>query len=1397
MASSTMRNLILSAFVILTAWAGAAEAQTLRFLPGDTAAAPAVATQASPAIAEGNGIFLTAWQDLRTSPFVGPPFATEARGWDIYVQRLDASGVPLDPAPILLASKFGDETGPQISWNGQTWLVAWGGPNSTFYNHRVVGARIAPDGAILDPEPFMIQNSSGSSSFKLTSNGNEWLVVGHGSSSGESDFRGTRISAAGAVLNPGGTQLVASTNSVYSFNVASAQGEYLFLRGNSATAPTAQRFAADLVPIGDPFSIPGLNVTSRGNEYFFAWMAVDANFDNVLLAQRMSVDGVPGPTVTLAGTGGGLGVVSFSRFPLGWDGSDWWVVWQESVRGTVFARVSAADVVLDFGGVQLDPSVSGLVHYDAALATILGGGAQILWSDASIGASNDRDLSGANVDFAGVPGPVDRYALSAPAQYSLDFGEGQDSFGNDQFLAVFISAESGLRRIVAQRLDGAGNALDAEPFEITSTTGLSLSSPKVGFDGTRYMVVWAQDGQTYGRRIDPNGTLIDATPLSIMPGASPDVAGQAGTFLVVNTNFTFSVQFYHPYSMRVDGATGTNLDAAPVILGQYFARNPRVIAFDGRWLATWQRNFSHDDVNSNAQAAFINADGTTTGEFTYAFGGAVPDVASAGDRVLLVWRMRSDNSGHNDIQARIMMADGSFLTDAIQIAAQPFPMREYDPDVAFDGTEFVLAWSDERHEAIYFDNRAEIFAARVMPDGTLIDPDGFAIGDRTEQEIRAAVASVGGRTIVGYSSFRDEPALQAYRIGYQVYGDSPLGNRWPVVTASATPITGDVPLVVAFSSAGSSDPHGTIAAYAWDFGDGSTGTGANPGHTYAVPGEYMAEVTATDNQGAQTRNTVRVVAMPVNQPPVAQAAANPTSGRAPLSVVFSAAGSHDLDDGIWRIEWDFGDGSFTNFGSTAYHTYQAGGTFVATVTVTDNRGASDQATVPVTVGAPNEPPFPVLMATPISGTSPLTVTFSSAGASDPDGFITGYHWNFGDGTTSTEPNPTHVYDRGGLFQATLTVTDNEGASASTWMVINVEQGDKLSYATTDHLTEAGTITQGSYLDTLAGDGVVQALTEETTKGSPAKQRSQVAHTWRMNVAVGESFRFFVDAWHTANAEGDDFAFEYSRDGVNFTPMLEVSATAPGGPLQSYTFTEIAYGTLYIRARDTDRGQGNNVPDTLFVDEMFVVTSFTAVDTTPPAVPSGLVATAASGSVTLDWADNTEPDLAGYSVYRATTSGGPYTLLTPAPITVSAYTDNAVTNGQTYFYVVTASDTNDNESLFSSEDSATPQTGGSATTMHVSAILPGTANADRGAKFGQATVTVVDNLGTPVAGAVVTGSFTGDFSETRSGTTGASGTAVLTTTATAKKPSFTFCVDSISVGGLAYDPAANTATCASF
>ena len=72
-----------------------------------------------------------------------------------------------------------------------------------------------------------------------------------------------------------------------------------------------------------------------------------------------------------------------------------------------------------------------------------------------------------------------------------------------------------------------------------------------------------------------------------------------------------------------------------------------------------------------------------------------------------------------------------------------------------------------------------------------------------------------------------------------------------------------------------------------------------------------------------------------------------------------------------------------------------------------------------------------------SGTAPLAVKFVGTNSYDPDGIITGYLWDFGDGTTSTLANPAHTYGSVGSYVAKLTVTDNSGATGSVTLPITV------------------------------------------------------------------------------------------------------------------------------------------------------------------------------------------------------------------------------------------------------------------------------------------------------------------------------------------------------------------------
>ncbi|MFC7308177.1 carbohydrate-binding protein [Streptomyces monticola] len=110
------------------------------------------------------------------------------------------------------------------------------------------------------------------------------------------------------------------------------------------------------------------------------------------------------------------------------------------------------------------------------------------------------------------------------------------------------------------------------------------------------------------------------------------------------------------------------------------------------------------------------------------------------------------------------------------------------------------------------------------------------------QVMDMAFGPEGALYVLDYGTGTDNQAV--HRIDYVG-----VGNRNPVAVAKADRTSGQSPLAVNFSSAGSNDPEGAALTYAWTFGDGGTSTAANPSHTYTANGTYTAKLTVTDPQG--------------------------------------------------------------------------------------------------------------------------------------------------------------------------------------------------------------------------------------------------------------------------------------------------------------------------------------------------------------------------------------------------------------------------------------------------------------------------------------------------------------------------------------------------------------------
>lgn len=129
---------------------------------------------------------------------------------------------------------------------------------------------------------------------------------------------------------------------------------------------------------------------------------------------------------------------------------------------------------------------------------------------------------------------------------------------------------------------------------------------------------------------------------------------------------------------------------------------------------------------------------------------------------------------------------------------------------------------------------------------------------------------------------------------------------------------------------------------------------------------------------------------------------------------------------ITAYAWDFGDGQ-TATSATASHTYDAPGTYVATLIVTDSAGHTATASASVVIAAPHSAPVAQFTHAP----SGLTTAFDSSGSSASGAAtLVSYAWDFGDGETSTQASPTHRYAAAGTYTVSLTVTDSEGSASA-------------------------------------------------------------------------------------------------------------------------------------------------------------------------------------------------------------------------------------------------------------------------------------------------------------------------------------------------------------------------------
>jgi len=328
-------------------------------------------------------------------------------------------------------------------------------------------------------------------------------------------------------------------------------------------------------------------------------------------------------------------------------------------------------------------------------------------------------------------------------------------------------------------------------------------------------------------------------------------------------------------------------------------------------------------------------------------------------------------------------------------------------------------------------------------------------------------------------------------------------NEPPLAITSYEPDEPTARKEMIFDASLSHDPYGRIVYYEWDFGDGNMSSGTVVKHSYSKGGNFIVNLTITDDEGAQDFNSTEIS---VNKPPTADFTCTPSEPKKDDEITFDASPSKDEDGHVMDYEWDFGDGDISRGRIKTRHKYYdpSSGNFTVKLTVIDDNGAESTRSKIIKV---NEPPVAKFNYKPDMPNIGDNINFDASDSSDEDGKIVHYEWDFERGVSDEGVYVTHNYSAGGNFTVKLNVRDDNNATNAISAQIRVNRPPVALFAHEP------------------ADPVVKGTTTFNAAGSEDVDGKIVTYKWN-----------FDDGYE---AKGISVAHTYSKVG-NFNVTLETT-----------------------------------------------------------------------------------------------------------------------------------------------------------------------------------------------------------------------------------------------------------------
>ena len=436
--------------------------------------------------------------------------------------------------------------------------------------------------------------------------------------------------------------------------------------------------------------------------------------------------------------------------------------------------MTPAGVVLDTSGIPvstIDDQSDPAVAFD-------GTNSLVVWGDPRSGSL--KDIYGARVSRQGTVLDPSGIAVST-AQERQEFPA--VAFDGTNFLVTWEDRRSGNYDIYGTRVSQQGTVLNPSGIAISTASG-AQRHPAVAFDGTNFLAVW-QDGRVgdssvYAGRVTKAGSVLDPSgfPISIAanPQGLPAVAFDGTNYLVVWTDSSDGSD-YDIYAARVtQGGEVLDPSGVPVTTAVDCQWDPAV-AFDGtNTLVVWCSFRS--GIYSDIYAARVTQGGTVLDTAAIAISLSAytqcsPAVAFDGTNFLVVWQDNRNNPDTSDVYGTRVTPAGVVL-DVAGIPISAAAGDQKSPCVAFDGTNFLVVWQDSRNGRY-----SDIYASRVTPAGVVLDSSGIAISTATNYQTYPAVAFDGTSFLAVWSDWRS---------GFRIFGArvTPAGT---VLDPSGIPVS--------------------------------------------------------------------------------------------------------------------------------------------------------------------------------------------------------------------------------------------------------------------------------------------------------------------------------------------------------------------------------------------------------------------------------------------------------------------------------------------------------------------------------------------------------------------------------------------------------------------------------